>query len=119
MRLLVIADSNALFLRPLSPVPGVQMVVTDNPDELKRSAPDADAILYADFRSDLLHSLLPLAERVRWIHSLWTGVEGILAPELLNHPAILTNGRGVFRQPLADWVTTVMLHFAFDIRRLI
>ena len=49
-----------------------------------------------------------------------TGVEGILdAPELLTHPAQLTNGRGVFRWPLADWVAAVMLHFAFDLGRVI
>jgi phosphoglycerate dehydrogenase-like enzyme len=67
----------------------------------------------------LLTDILPLAGRTRWIHSLWTGVEGILGPELRNHPAILTNGRGVFRWPLADWVAGVMLFFAFDFRRVI
>jgi phosphoglycerate dehydrogenase-like enzyme len=95
------------------------MVVTDNLDELKQQAPDADAILYANFNSDLLTRVLPISKRLRWIHSLWTGIEGILTPELLGHPAILTNGRGVFRQPLADWVAAVMLYFAFDFRRLI
>ncbi len=67
----------------------------------------------------LLSSALPLANRAQWIHSLWTGVEGILGPEMLQHPAPLTNGRGVFRWPLADWVAAVMLHFAFDLGRVI
>ena len=67
----------------------------------------------------LLSRVLPLAGRVRWIHSLWTGVEGILTPELWRHPAPLTNGRGVFRWPLADWVAAAMLFFAFDLRRVI
>jgi phosphoglycerate dehydrogenase-like enzyme len=56
---------------------------------------------------------------VCWIHSLWTGVEGILGPELLEHPARLTNGRGVFSGPLADWTMAAILHFAFDLRRVI
>ncbi len=42
-----------------------------------------------------------------------------MTPEMLAHPAPLTNGRGVFRWPLADWVTAVMLHFAFDLSRVI
>jgi phosphoglycerate dehydrogenase-like enzyme len=46
-------------------------------------------------------------------------VEGILTPALLAHAAPLTNGRGVFRWPLADWVVGVMLFFAFDLRRVI
>jgi phosphoglycerate dehydrogenase-like enzyme len=62
---------------------------------------------------------LPLANRAQWIHSLWTGVEGILGPEMLQHPAPLTNGRGVFRWPLADWTAAVLLHFAFDLGRVI
>src|SRR5262249_20340779 len=79
----------------------------------------ADAILYAYLDAGLLARVLPLATRVRWIHCLWTGVEGILVPELLVHPAVLTNARGAFKGPLADWVIAVMLFFAFDLRRVI
>src|SRR5262245_2097830 len=118
--LLVIADPTAPFLTALSQLPQrVRVVVADDPEKLKANAPTADAILYAHVDGDLLATVLPLAGRARWIHSLWTGVEGILRPELMAHPATLTNGRGVFRWPLADWVTAVMLLFAFDLRRVI
>jgi phosphoglycerate dehydrogenase-like enzyme len=99
--------------------PDVRLVVSDNLEELKAHAPQADAILYAHGQVSLLSGILPLATRARWIHSLWTGVESILTPEMLAHPAPLTNGRGVFRWPLADWVVGVMLHFAFDFRRVL
>jgi phosphoglycerate dehydrogenase-like enzyme len=118
--LLVIADPAAPFLTDLSRLPRrVRALVADDPEKLKEIAPAADAILYAHIDGDLLANALRLASRVRWIHSLWTGVEGILKPELLAHSAPLTNGRGVFRWPLADWVTAVMLFFAFDLRRVI
>ena len=118
--LMVITDPAAPFLTVLARLPeDVRAVVSDDPEKLKASATQADAILYAHSDSDLLAGVLPLAGRARWIHSLWTGVEGILRPELLEHPAPLTNGRGVFRWPLADWVTAVMLFFAFDLRRVI
>jgi phosphoglycerate dehydrogenase-like enzyme len=118
--LLVIADPAATFLEPLSRVPNsVRVVVSDDPEQLKVQAPNADMIFYAHTQAGLLTAILPLAGRVRWIHSLWTGVEGILSSELMDHPAPLTNGRGVFRGPLADWVVGVLLFFAFDLRRVL
>lgn len=118
--LLVIADRTAPFLTNLSGVASeIRVVVSEDPEELKATAPEADAILFAHVNGNLLTGVLPFANRARWIHSLWTGVEGILGPEVRAHPAPLTNGRGVFRWPLADWVMAVMLFFAFDLRRVI
>lgn len=118
--LLVIARSSSTFLGSLSRVPqSVRVVVTEDPGELKSQAGEVDAILYAHGDTGLLKNILPLAVRCRWIHCLWTGVEGILTPELITHSAILTNGRGVFRWPLADWVVAVMLFFAFDLKRVL
>jgi len=117
--LLVIADASAPFLGPLARLTGVRVIVSDDPAKLSEAAPDADAILYASSKAGLLARVLSHASRARWIHSLWTGVEGILTPEMLAHPAQLTNGRGVFRWPLADWVMAAMLHFSFDLGRVI
>ena len=118
---LVIADPAASFVKSLfRNIPqDVQLVISDKPEELKAHAPEADAVLYAHGQVSLLSTILPLASRARWIHSLWTGVESILTPELLEHPAPLTNGRGVFRWPLADWVVGVMLYFSFDFPRVL
>jgi phosphoglycerate dehydrogenase-like enzyme len=117
---LVIADPKASFLSGLSRArENTRIVVTDNPEELTRLAPEADAILYAHGKSELLSGVLPRAVRLGWVHSLWTGVEGILSAELLAHPAVLTNGRGVFRWPLAQWTVGVMLFFSFDLRRVL
>src|SRR5579862_5499278 len=118
--LLVIADPSAPFLEPLSHLAqGLRVIITDDPAKLNEAAPEADAILYAASKAGALKSALTHASRARWIHSLWTGVEGILTPEMLAHPAQLTNGRGVFRWPLADWVVAAMLHFSFDLGRVI
>ena len=120
LTLLVIADPAAPFLSALARLPqDLRLVVSDDAERLKASAPEADAILYAHVNNGLMATILPLAENLRWIHCLWTGVEGILIPELLRHLAPLTNGRGAFREPLADWVAAAMLFFSFDLRRLI
>jgi len=118
--LLVIADPSAPYLKPLARASEqMHVIVANDPAQLSRAAPDADAILYAATKAALLAEVLPLAKRARWIHSLWTGVEGILTPEMLAHPAPLTNGRGVFRWPLADWVMAAMLYFSFDLGRVV
>jgi phosphoglycerate dehydrogenase-like enzyme len=118
--LLVIADPAWSSLSALADLPQeVRVVVSDDPEVLSGTAPRADVILFAHVNANLLTAVLPRAERVRWIHSLWTGVEGILTPELLHHPAPLTNGRGVFRWSLADWAVAMMLFFAFDLRQVI
>jgi phosphoglycerate dehydrogenase-like enzyme len=120
LTLLVIADPSAPHIKALTQVPSeVRTVISNDPETLSHAAPEADAILYATSNAKLLAAILPRATRARWIHSLWTGVEGILTPEMLAHPAQLSNGRGVFRWPLADWVTAAMLHFAFDLGRVI
>lgn len=99
--------------------PDMRVVISNRFEELKAQSEEADIILYADGDGDLLANVLRVARRARWIHSLWTGVEGILRPELLDHPAPLTNGRGVFRWPLADWVAGAMLYFSFDFPRVL
>ena len=120
VNLLVIADSNSPFFPSLVGMdPRVHVTIAHDPDAIQAAAAEADIILYATMSASLLSAALPFAGRARWIHSLWTGVEGILGPEMLRHPAPLTNGRGVFRWPLADWVTAMMLHFALDLGRVI
>jgi len=120
VNLLVIADPNSPFFPSLSGIdPRVRVTIAHDPESIKAAAPESDIVLYATMNSGLLSAALPFAGRARWIHSLWTGVEGILGPEMLRHPAPLTNGRGVFRWPLADWVTAMMLHFALDLGRVI
>jgi phosphoglycerate dehydrogenase-like enzyme len=52
------------------------------------------------------------------VHSLSAGVETLLFPGLLAHPLTLTNGRGMFKRSLAEFVIAGCLFFAKDMRRL-
>lgn len=118
--LLVIADPAAPHLSALLRLPAdVSVFVSNEPAALRERAPEADAILNTVFRGDLLAGLLPHATRARWMHTLFTGVEGILAPGVVASPLPLTNGRGVFRVPLAEWTIGAMIHFSYRHRRLI
>jgi phosphoglycerate dehydrogenase-like enzyme len=46
---------------------------------------------------------------IKWIHSLLAGVDGIISPELVNHPAQLTNAKGAYSESLGEWAIFCML----------
>ncbi|MBV9770251.1 MAG: D-2-hydroxyacid dehydrogenase [Bryobacterales bacterium] len=118
--LLVISSPHYKFLQSLDRLPQPVTVLTGNDlDFLKQHAPEADVILNGFHDGSALQAILPLAQRVKWIHALSAGVEKVLSPELIESPAPLTNGRGVFGPALAEFSIAAMLFFAKDLRRLI
>jgi len=118
--LLVISNPAGKHLKRLNELKQpVEIHVGNDPEFLAKHAPDADVILVGGVRPDLLHGAFPLAQRVRWVHVLWAGVEKILSPELIASPVPLTNGRGVFRNSLAEFALASILYFAKDFRRLV
>ena len=56
---------------------------------------------------------------MRWAHSLSAGVEGILFPALIRSSVPLTNARGVFKRPLAEFAMLGILFHYKRVRRLI
>jgi len=119
--LLVTGDPEAPYLKGLDQLPsGVRTIVSDDPRKIAEFAPEADVILNGEFKDpSLFQNAFALATRVQWVHALSAGVEHILSPEIIASPVPLTNGRGVFRRPLAEWAVSAMLHFQYDHRRLI
>ncbi len=106
--------------KPLDRLPkDIHLTVTDNFETLKERAPESDVIGIGVFSGSLWAKTVPLASKARWFHAMGTGVEKLLTPETVAHSATMTNGRGVFRRPLGDWTVAMMLHFAFDIPRVI
>ena len=59
----------------------------------------------------------PAADRLRWVHVASAGVDRLLFPELVRSPVILTNSRGIFDQPIAEYVLGLVLAFAKDLPR--
>ncbi|MGI8745560.1 MAG: D-2-hydroxyacid dehydrogenase [Bryobacteraceae bacterium] len=99
--------------------PSVHLFTSDDRAVLEKHLPEADVVVNAAFGGEPFRSLFPLARNVKWVHSLSAGVENILSPELIASPVPLTNGRGVFRASLAEFVIGAMLFFAKDFRRLL
>jgi phosphoglycerate dehydrogenase-like enzyme len=85
--------------------------VTDDRSAVREIA-DADA-----FYGTITPELLGAATRLRWIQSPVIGLERTMFPELVGHPAVLTNPRGIFSDDIADHVLGFVLCFARGFHR--
>ena len=81
-------------------------------DELREVLPGAGAMLGWNFRADSLREAWNSASDLRWIHWCGAGVDAAMFPELVQSDVELTNARGIFDQPMAEWVLGMILSFA-------
>lgn len=83
--------------------------------ELTSALPGADVLLIWDFTSDAVRPAWPSADALRWVHTASAGVDRVTFPELLGSDVVLTNSRGVFDVPMAEYVLGSVLAFAKDL----
>lgn len=120
MTLLVVSNPSAPYLKWLRELPtDVNYVVGNTVETLSTVADSADAILYCMGPGIPLKTVWDLAPRVQWVHSLSAGLESILFPALAESTVPMTNGRGVFKESLGEFVVASILHFAKDLRRMV
>jgi phosphoglycerate dehydrogenase-like enzyme len=92
------------------------MVVINAADE----AAAVDAIREAEaFFGKLTAPLLAAARRLRWVQAPTASLEHYLFPELVAHPCVLTNMRGLYSDVIADHVLGYILCFARHLHRYI
>ncbi|MGH2467388.1 MAG: D-2-hydroxyacid dehydrogenase [Candidatus Limnocylindrales bacterium] len=82
---------------------------------LEEAFAEADAILVWHGRGRDIEAAWPAAGRVRWIHAASAGVDKLLTPAILASEVVVTNSRGVFDGPMAEYALALMLHFAADL----
>lgn len=90
--------------------------------ELRDQLPSADVLLVWDFLSDAVREAWPAAApgaRPRWVHTASAGVDRLMFPELVDSDAVLTNARGVFDTPIAEYVAALVLAMGKDLPRTI
>lgn len=120
MTLLVVSNPNAPYLKWLRELPSnVNYVVGNTVEALEGLAETADAILYCMGPGLPLKTVWDMAPRVQWVHSLSAGLESILFPALAESTVPMTNGRGVFKESLGEFVVGAILYFAKDFRRMV
>jgi len=77
--------------------------------------PGADVLFMWDFRTTALAGAWPKADQLRWVHAASAGVNHLLSPELVTSEVALTNSRGVFDEPMAEYVLGLALAMAKDL----
>ncbi|WP_306192078.1 MULTISPECIES: D-2-hydroxyacid dehydrogenase [unclassified Streptomyces] len=75
----------------------------------------ADALLVWDFLTDALPAAWPEEGGPCWVHTASAGVDKLLFPALLRSDAVITNSRGVFEEPIAEYVAGLVLAMAKDL----
>lgn len=85
---------------------------------LAERLPSADVLLVWDFTSHAVRRAWPgEGPRPRWVHTASAGVDHLLCPELIASDTVVTNARGVFDRPIAEYVAALVLAFAKDLPR--
>ncbi|MFJ8794057.1 D-2-hydroxyacid dehydrogenase [Streptomyces sp. NPDC102462] len=80
--------------------------------------PTADVLLVWDFASRAVRDAWPGGgPRPRWVHTASAGVDHLMCPELADSDTVVTNARGIFDRPIAEYVAALVLAIAKDLPR--
>lgn len=80
-----------------------------NADSLPTELPNANLVLVWDFPSNALEKAWPAAANLEWVHVAAAGVDAVIFDGLRNSSVVMTNAKGVFDQPIAEFVLTSIL----------
>ena len=78
---------------------------------LETVMPDAEALFFWRANKSWVEGVFASASNLRWIQSASDGVDGLLFPALAASTVAVTNARGVFDDPIAEWVIGAMCAF--------
>jgi phosphoglycerate dehydrogenase-like enzyme len=81
-------------------------------DDLRRLLPGAEVMLGWNFRAASLRAAWTAVDDLRWIHWAGAGVDAAMFDELVESDIQFSNARGVFDQPMAEWVLGMVIAFA-------
>jgi phosphoglycerate dehydrogenase-like enzyme len=96
--------------RILEAAPGSQLITVSAEGISDESLDEVEVLLRGwSLGGDPLDRLVGRAPRLRWIHSVSVGVESVLTPCVRLRGLTVTNGRGVFDRPIAEYVLTMIL----------
>jgi phosphoglycerate dehydrogenase-like enzyme len=70
---------------------------------------DVEVMLRGWLSSEAFDRLLVRAPRLTWVHSATSGVERALTPASRERGLVVTNARGVFSRPIAEYVLMMIL----------
>ena len=96
------------------------LVAVSDDDELAPVVPRIDAVLAWTAERRWISRVAADARRLRWLQSSSDGVDHVLVPELRARTDVtVTNARGIFEAPIAEWVVGAMLAMLTGLARSI
>lgn len=111
-----------LLAKGESPPDGLDLIteladvsLADDVATLARALRRAEVLFAWDFRTRLLAAAGPHIGSLRWIHAGSVGVDAVLVDEVIAGDVVVTNTRGVFERPIAEYVLALILMFAKDL----
>jgi phosphoglycerate dehydrogenase-like enzyme len=105
--------TRAWAARVAGALPELTVVVAETPEDAVRVVPDADAAF-----GTLPPELLRQAKRLRWLQAPQAAPPaGYYYPELVAHPATVTNFREIYNDHIAAHIMAFVLAFARDLHR--
>ncbi|MBC1222892.1 D-2-hydroxyacid dehydrogenase [Nostoc sp. UCD121] len=96
-----------------------KFVRVDSDGNFDGDASDAEIYLNGfKLKPTTLHKVLTAAPGIRWQQTPSAGVNHILTPIFLEHDITLTNGAGVHAIPISEFVLSLILYHAKQLRQL-
>lgn len=89
--------------------PGARLVTLSVEGLADGPLEDVEVLLRGWLSSDAFDRLLARAPNLTWVHSATTGVERALTPAARDRGIVITNARGVFSRPIAEYVLMMIL----------
>jgi phosphoglycerate dehydrogenase-like enzyme len=89
--------------------PGARLVMVSVEGLADGPVDDVEVMLRGWLSSDAFDRLLARAPRLSWVHSATSGVERALTPASRERGLVVTNARGVFSRPIAEYVLMMIL----------
>lgn len=89
--------------------PGSRLVTVSLEGLADGDLADVEVLLRGPMPQGTFDRLLGRCPRLMWVHSATAGVERVLTPTALEHGIAITNARGVFSDPIAEYVLMMIL----------
>ncbi|MGW9350847.1 D-2-hydroxyacid dehydrogenase [Nocardiopsis flavescens] len=97
--------------------PGLGGVAYTTADGLSAALPGTDILFVWDLFSEALEASWPEADALTWVHAATAGVDNLMFPALAGSGVTVTNSRGIFDQPIAEYVLGLVVAYAKDFHR--
>jgi phosphoglycerate dehydrogenase-like enzyme len=83
-------------------------------DRLADALPGAEVLLVWNLKQGAVAKAWPKADQLRWVHVAGAAVEPALS-EVIGGEVVVTSSRGLFDEPIAEYVLGLVLAFAKDL----